>query len=58
MLRRKELDREAVTTPSPGRGGRSFLRTPRETQIPSPLSLPTGVGMKLTDVGIATLAKG
>lgn len=43
--------------PFPRNGWPVLSQEPRVTQI-SPLSLPIGVGMKLTDVGIATLAKG
>lgn len=47
-----------LTLPLPVNRWSLFSEETRVTQIPSLLSLPIGVGMKLTDVGIATLAKG
>lgn len=57
MFMQKEQD-EGLSLPLPVTRSSPLSEQPRVTQIPSLLSLFTGVGMKLTDVGIATLAKG
>lgn len=57
MFMRKEQD-EGLSLPLPVTRSSPLSEQPLVTQIPSLLSLFTGVGMKLTDVGIATLAKG
>lgn len=57
-LCRKGNDEGLSLLPTPVNRLSGLSEQPRVTQIPSLLSLPIGVGMKLTDVGIATLAKG